>query len=86
MSTLRSIITDGPYTSGEISRRMSTNTPQILMMAMYFSYLVQFCMKAFGMPTVATYLSSSASMIHVVRTDLVTAVGDISSSLDIKSL
>ena len=50
---LRSVITYGPYTSVAISIIISTKTPLILMMAMSFS--------SFGIPTVATSLSSSSS-------------------------
>ena len=53
---------------------------------MYFSYSMWVCMKAFGMSTVTTYVCYFASMIHVIRTDLVTTVGALESYLDIKSL
>ena len=43
-------------------------------------------MKSFVMSIVATSLCSSTSMMHVSRTELVVSVGELSSSLDIKSL
>ena len=54
------------------------------MIAMSFSYLMRFCMKSFGISTVATYLCYSFSKIHVSRTDLVVTFGDLESSLDAK--
>ena len=56
------------------------------MMGMYFSSLMRFCMKAFGMSTVGKYWYSSASIIHLSWTYLVDNVGKISSSLDINYL
>ena len=53
---------------------------------MSFSSLMQICMNSFGISTVTTYISSSTPTIHVSRTYLVATVGDIASSLDIKSL
>ena len=43
-------------------------------------------MEAFGISTVSTYLYSYASMMHVIRTELVATVGKLVSSLDIKYL
>ena len=43
-------------------------------------------MKAFGMYTVVTSLCSSASTMHMIRTDSLEIVVEIASSLDIKYL
>ena len=86
MTPLRSVITYVPYMPGAISRRISTKTPLILMMAMSFSYSMQVCMKSFGVSKVATSWCSYVYMMHVGRTDLVANFGYLASSLDIKSI
>ena len=86
LTPLRSVITHGPYTSGTVSRRISTKTALILMMAISYSYLMRVFMNAFEMSTVATYRCSSVSTMHVSRNDLVENFGGLASSLDMKSL
>ena len=72
--------------SGATYRRISTNTPLILMVDMSLSYQMWVCMKAFGMYTVATPRFSSAYMTHLIRTDSAETVGKLASSLYIKYL
>ena len=76
----------GIIISGEIYSRISTRTPTILMISMYFLCCTRVWMNAFGISTTATSMRSSASMIHVSSTDYVAKVGKITSSLAIKSL
>ena len=56
------------------------------MMATPFSSPIQVCMNEFRMSTVATYGCSFASTMHVSMTDMVATVGEIESSLDMKSI
>jgi hypothetical protein len=55
------------------------------MIAMSFSSSILVWMKAFGMSTTATSRLSSASMMQVSSTDLVATVGELASSLLMKS-
>ena len=72
--------------SGEISSRVSTITTMLLMIDMSFLCWTRVWMNAFGVSTTSTSLCSSESMMCVSSTDYVATVGDLSSSLEIKSL
>ena len=72
--------------NGAIPSRISTSTPLILMISMYFLCWTCVWMNSFGMSTNATSLHSSASMMHVSSTDYVETVGELASSLEIKSI
>ena len=70
--------------NGAIPSRISTSTPLILMISMYFLCWTCVWMNSFGMSTNATSLHSSASMMHVSSTDYVEIVGKLVSYLEIK--
>ena len=84
--SLNEVGTTQPHNFVTLHKLVASETTTILMVAMSFSSLMQICMNSFGISTVTTYISSSTPTIHVSRTYLVATVGDIASSLDIKSL
>ncbi len=65
--------------SGAIWTRVSMRTPQILMIAMFFSSSTHVWINAFGISMIVTFLSSSASMMHDKSMASVVTVGELAS-------
>ena len=70
---------------GEISSRISTSYPLILIISMSLLFWTRVWMNASGMPSTATSMSSSISTMHVSSTDSLETVGELAYSLEEKS-
>ena len=85
-SPFLSVVTKLPYISGSISRSKSTRTPQILMTGISFYFSTRVWMSVLGIYITATSLLSSASIRQENSIYLFDIVGELESSLKMKSL
>ena len=81
-----SVLTYGPYMSGAISTRTSTSVPRTMIVAMSSIFSTRVWINAFGMSIVATSRCSCASITQDNSTASVETLGELVSSLLMKSL
>ena len=81
-----SVMTYGPYMSGMISSITSTSVPRTMIVAMSSIFSTRVWINAFRMSIVATPGCSYAFITQDISTALVATVGELASSLLMKSL